>query len=143
MYTREKIRGAAKDERQMEKFQKILGDCELFDMGFIEKKFTWERGNFVNTNTRETLDRGVANNEWLNLFHDFSVKRLPHSFSDHCPLFIQTEKNENRYGSKSQVTLWKNYNIFELVYKDRGRISNESVIGERRICGKDWSNLMA
>ncbi|KAG8499231.1 hypothetical protein CXB51_005735 [Gossypium anomalum] len=69
-------------------------DCQMVDMGFKGKNFTWDRGNFESINVRERLDRNVANSEWLNLFHDFSVTHLPHSFFDHCPLFIQTELNE-------------------------------------------------
>lgn len=58
------------------------------------------KGNFESTNVRERLDRSVANSEWLNLFHDFSITHLPHSFSDHCLLFIQTELNEYPAGKK-------------------------------------------
>lgn len=36
------------------------------------------------------FDRCVANEEWVNLFPSYSVKHLPHNFSDHCPLFVKT-----------------------------------------------------
>lgn len=62
------------------------------------QKFTWERGNFADTNIRERLDRGMANIEWLNLFTNFSVQHLPHPFYNHCLIFIQIETNVKCFG---------------------------------------------
>ncbi|XP_016725413.1 uncharacterized protein [Gossypium hirsutum] len=97
MYAHEKNGGAVRTERQMEKFRKVLEECELLDMGYRGQKFTWKRGNFAETNIRERLDRGVAKREWLNLFPNFLLQHLPHSFSDHCPITIQTMPNVPRY----------------------------------------------
>ncbi|KAA3472943.1 reverse transcriptase [Gossypium australe] len=99
MYAHEKIGRATKDKRQMEKFCKALEECDLADMGFSGQKCTWERGNFTDTNIRERLDRGVTNLEWLNLFTYYLVQHLSQSFSDHCPIFIQTVPNVKRSGS--------------------------------------------
>lgn len=76
MYAHEKMGGITKNERQMEKFRKALEDCDLADMGFSRQKFTWDRGNFVDTNIRERLDKGVTNREWLNLFPEYSVQHF-------------------------------------------------------------------
>ncbi|KAK5817795.1 hypothetical protein PVK06_022723 [Gossypium arboreum] len=89
---------ATRDERQMEEFGKPLEDCDLSDMGYRGQKYTWEKGNFAETNIREQLDRGVTNREWLNLFSDYLIQHLPYSFSDHCPIFIQTTPNVSMYG---------------------------------------------
>lgn len=40
-------------------------------------------------NICERLDRGVANEAWLRKFSDATIRHLPYSFSDHCPLLIQ------------------------------------------------------
>ncbi|KAA3477472.1 reverse transcriptase [Gossypium australe] len=53
--------------------------------------FTWERGRTIERNIRERIDRGVATNSWLQNFPNYSLRHLPHSFSDHYPLFIETE----------------------------------------------------
>lgn len=37
----------------------------MFDIGYSELWFTWERGNSPETNIRERLDKGVTNVEWL------------------------------------------------------------------------------
>ncbi|XP_017632781.1 uncharacterized protein LOC108475324 [Gossypium arboreum] len=99
MYAYEKIGGRVKDERQMDEFRRVLEECDLVDMGFHGQKFTWERGNFADTNIRERLDRGLANLEWLNLFNDYFVQNLPHSFSDHCPILIKITPKMKHFGN--------------------------------------------
>ncbi|KAH1074512.1 hypothetical protein J1N35_026840 [Gossypium stocksii] len=84
----EKKSGRLRSERQMDAFRSTLEFCNLNDLGFIGRWFTWERGRFAHTNIRERLDRGVATLEWMNLFPSFQVEYLSHSFSDHCPFFL-------------------------------------------------------
>ncbi|MFQ6667115.1 hypothetical protein Gotur_033240 [Gossypium turneri] len=77
---------------RMEAFRKVLEECSLSDMGFNGNWFTWERGNLPETNIQERLDRGVANEEWLQIFPEFQIQHLPHTFSNHCPLLVHTKK---------------------------------------------------
>ncbi|KAK5844217.1 hypothetical protein PVK06_000353 [Gossypium arboreum] len=65
MYGFEKNGGLPRDENRMEAFRKALEDCQLYDMGFSKRWFTWERGNLLETNIQERLDRGVANTTWI------------------------------------------------------------------------------
>lgn len=43
---------------------------------------------------RERIDKGVTTDTWLLLFPAYSLRYLPHSFLDHCPLLINTEAEE-------------------------------------------------
>ncbi|KAA3453417.1 reverse transcriptase [Gossypium australe] len=86
----EKQGGRRRPERQMSAFRTALEDCNLFDIGFTGRWFTWERGKFRSTNIRERLDRGVASNRWLELFLNARIEHLTHSFSDHCPILLNT-----------------------------------------------------
>ncbi|KAK5818384.1 hypothetical protein PVK06_023320 [Gossypium arboreum] len=86
----------------MEAFRSTLEVCGLADMGFKGKEFTWERGNFADTNIRERLDREVATQEWLNLFPEYEVQHFSHSFSNHCPVFIMTMPNVQSIGDPAQ-----------------------------------------
>ncbi|KAH1083923.1 hypothetical protein J1N35_023684 [Gossypium stocksii] len=52
--------GRLRSERQMHAFRSILENCNLHDLGFVGRWFTWERGKFSDTNIREHLDRGMA-----------------------------------------------------------------------------------
>ncbi|KAA3480199.1 reverse transcriptase [Gossypium australe] len=93
IYNFEKKGGLPRDEKKMEEFRQVLEECQLADLGYSGNWFTWERGNLPETNIQERFDRGVGNEEWRSLFPDFIVYHLPHSFSDHCPILINTENN--------------------------------------------------
>ncbi|MBA0728204.1 hypothetical protein Golax_001125, partial [Gossypium laxum] len=79
MYSFEKSGGLPRDERRMEAFRETLEECHLVDLGYTGVWFTWERGNLPETNIRERLDRGVANDKWRNLFPTSNIHYLTHS----------------------------------------------------------------
>ncbi|KAA3480980.1 reverse transcriptase [Gossypium australe] len=91
IYSFEKSGGIPREERKMEAFREALEECQLENIGYSGVWFTWERGNFAETNLRERLDRGVANEKWKLIFPTGNIHHLPHSMSDHCPLFINTK----------------------------------------------------
>ncbi|KAA3481796.1 Exo_endo_phos domain-containing protein [Gossypium australe] len=99
LFSFEKQDGRMREKRQMEAFRKVLEDCELADFGFSGQWYTWERGRLASNNIREKLDRGVANPKWWDLFTNFEVNRLQHSFSDHCPVMVSTNTNGGKYNS--------------------------------------------
>ncbi|KAA3487437.1 reverse transcriptase [Gossypium australe] len=86
----EKKGGRLRSEHRMLSFRTVLEDCNLNNLRFTGRWFTWERGRFISTNIRERLDRGVATLRWMELFPSYQVKHLSHSFSDHCPVLLNT-----------------------------------------------------
>ncbi|KAA3486163.1 reverse transcriptase [Gossypium australe] len=86
----EKRGGRLRSERQMLDFRMALEDCNLFDLGFTGRWFTWERGRFQATNIKERLDRGVASPTWMDIFPNHKIEHLTHSFSDHRPILLDT-----------------------------------------------------
>ncbi|KAA3478112.1 reverse transcriptase [Gossypium australe] len=86
----EKKGGRRRSNRQMIDFRSTLEDCNLEDLGFKGRWFTWERGRQKSTNIRERLDRGVATITWIDLFPHYQVNHLSHSFSDHCLILLDT-----------------------------------------------------
>ena len=50
--------------KQMEEFRTVLDSCNLADLGFIGDKYTWNNKRSGAANTRQRLDRAVANAEW-------------------------------------------------------------------------------
>ncbi|KAG8474111.1 hypothetical protein CXB51_033599 [Gossypium anomalum] len=90
LYAFKKKCGLPAEQRRMEAFREVLEDCQLMDIGYSGAWFTWERGNLPKTNIRERLDRGVANEKWMNLFPSGGIQHLPYSMSDHCPLLLNT-----------------------------------------------------
>lgn len=75
----------------MELFRGTLADCQLMDLGYSGTWHTWERGNLLETNIRERLDRGVANANLFYMFPDVKVCHLSYSHSDHCLIVIKLE----------------------------------------------------
>lgn len=53
------------------------------------------------TNIQERLDRGVATEEWFHLFFEFQLQHLPHTFSYHYPLLVNTKKKDRKRIHKS------------------------------------------
>ncbi|KAA3480968.1 reverse transcriptase [Gossypium australe] len=100
LYSFEKCGGIPRDSKRMEVFRETLVDCQLYDIGFSGVSYTWERGNLPETNIRERLDRGVANEKWLMLFPSNSIQHLPYSISDHCPLLLETNKRVTFTGGR-------------------------------------------
>ncbi|XP_016747215.2 uncharacterized protein [Gossypium hirsutum] len=86
----------------MAAFREALGYCDLYDLWFNGQWYTWERGRLVKNNIRERLDRGVANMKWWDLFPRYKVNRLQHSFSDHCPVVVDTFGNKDMQGGVKQ-----------------------------------------
>lgn len=54
-------RGESGSQRQMEAFREVLKGCDLRDLNYECRWYTWERGRFHSTNVRERIDRVVAN----------------------------------------------------------------------------------
>ena len=82
----------------MEDFGTTLEDCHLIDLGFQGYKFTWNNKRLGAANTRERLDRAVANKEWLDMFPISSVSHIFSHASDHMPLILQTRMDNSFQG---------------------------------------------
>ncbi|KAA3469152.1 reverse transcriptase [Gossypium australe] len=80
-----------REQGRMDAFRDTLKECQLMDIRYSGTWFTWERGNLPETNIRERLDRGVANEKWIALFPMGNIQHLSYSMSDHCPLLISTD----------------------------------------------------
>ena len=83
----EKMGGAPRLARQMERFRESLIDCGLHALQVSGAKFTWSRGKSSNM-ILERLDRGLATDKWFDLFPFSMEKHLVASVSDHVPLLF-------------------------------------------------------
>ena len=88
----EKVGGNVRQNGLMQAFQQTLEECELFDLGYCGPKYTWNNGQEGMVFVKERLDRGVANQEWKNLFPDAVVNVKAAITSDHAPLFLHLIK---------------------------------------------------
>ncbi|KAA3455882.1 reverse transcriptase [Gossypium australe] len=107
LFAHEKKGGNPGEEARMEAFRRTLEDCSLCDISFSGTWFTWERGRILERNIRERLDRGVATNSWCQSFPNYSLRHLPHSFSNHSPLLIDTAvERKRRVSNRFRFESW-------------------------------------
>jgi exonuclease III len=60
----------------------------LVDLGFVGNRYTWSNHRSGRDNIRERLDRGLANQDWIQIFPNSLINRFPASHSDHCPILL-------------------------------------------------------
>jgi hypothetical protein len=60
----------------------------LYDLGFCGLKFTWCNGWEGHAETKERLDKGLANPAWSEIVDVVEVKVLARECSDHNPFLV-------------------------------------------------------
>ena len=78
--------------RQLDVFRAALEHCNLVDLGFIGYPYTWNNRRLGTANTKERLDRAVANQMWRSKFPGTSVNHIVSHTSDHLPLILQNKE---------------------------------------------------
>lgn len=147
VFSFEKQEGHERLQRQIDCFRSTLLDCDLHDLGFKGKWYTWERGKFSNMNIRERIARGVANRMWWDLFPDYVVKHLLHSFFDHCPILVTTKGyGTNKYGKAGKSfkfnadwCLDKEYEIVVQNYWNSSTAAFPCKLNGLRLCLMNWN----
>ncbi|KAA3462890.1 reverse transcriptase [Gossypium australe] len=147
MYSFEKKEGLPRDPRRMETFRDTLANCGLMDVGYSGTWFTWERGNLPETNIRERLDRGVANEKWLSLFPMGRIQHLPFVASYHCPLLLTTD-SDNPFKRKRRFhfeTWWTMEESFAGVLQNIWESSSEPLMQKLKTLQvglEKWANAL-
>ncbi|PHT41081.1 hypothetical protein CQW23_19935 [Capsicum baccatum] len=62
--------------------------CELHDLGYVENKFTWERGRGTEKWVSEKLDRALATTNWHAMFSKAMLYHMETACSDHMTFFF-------------------------------------------------------
>lgn len=128
MYVDEKRGGRAQPRSLLTGFEITLSDCNLFDLGFVGAKYTWEKSRGTSNWIQERLDRGVATQTWCTLFLDVEVKVIDVAPSDHLPLSLQL--NKQVYVPKAKRFRFENVWIKEKDCLQLVKNSWESTVGE-------------
>ncbi|KAG2666985.1 hypothetical protein I3760_15G091300 [Carya illinoinensis] len=76
----EKLGGNIRSELQMREFREVLSNCQLRDLGYEGEGIVKER-----------LDRFLANSLWCEMYLNLRVKHGVAAYSDHIPLWLDTE----------------------------------------------------
>lgn len=81
----------SKPYNQIAEFTRLVEDCLLMDLGFKRPKFTWCNRRFEGNLVYARLDRGLHNQEWLQLFAQSSLSHIPFGFSNHMAIMVKIE----------------------------------------------------
>ena len=73
LWNHEKSGNCLRRENQMAYFHSALEDCDLEDLGFLGKWYTWERGRNAIRNVRERLDCDFPTRSWREQFQVIGV----------------------------------------------------------------------
>ncbi|XP_021714955.1 uncharacterized protein LOC110682912 [Chenopodium quinoa] len=82
--------GGSKMQRRCRDFSNLIENNELIDLGCSGPEHTWIRGNSPETFKSARLDRAFANEARRMKFDEATVRNLPKSQSDHCPIRVST-----------------------------------------------------
>jgi hypothetical protein len=62
----------------------------LVDLSFVGNRYTWSNHRCGRDNIRERLGRGLANQDWIQIFPNSLLNHFPTSQSDHCPILLSS-----------------------------------------------------
>ena len=72
----------------MDEFRAALDACNLADLGYVGYPYTWNNKQLEMDDTKERLDKAVADTGWRNKFQGSVVTHLFSHASDHRPIIL-------------------------------------------------------
>jgi endonuclease/exonuclease/phosphatase family metal-dependent hydrolase len=93
MWSFEHFSSRRRPDRQMLDFQEVLSHCDLYDLGFSGLPWTFDNKQIGTRNVKVRLDHAVASLSWSHWFPDARLQHLVMPRSDHCPVFLEVEKD--------------------------------------------------
>jgi hypothetical protein len=91
MWQEEHCSRRRRGERQMHDFREVLSECNLHDLGYNGRPWTYDNKQEGRNNIRVRLDRAVTRPDWYNLFPNNQLVHLTSSRSDHCPILLSLD----------------------------------------------------
>jgi hypothetical protein len=102
LHAEEQIGGVRRTERQLEGFRDAVSVCGFTDLGYIGLPYTWDNRQHGDRNVKVRLDRGLANDSFLNLFRQVKVWHVQNTLSDHCGLMVECLDHSSRKKRKKK-----------------------------------------
>ncbi|KAL8470805.1 hypothetical protein ACS0TY_033399 [Phlomoides rotata] len=88
-------KGDGTENRDMREFENYIRQWGVVELPLIGKMYTWYRPDGT---CKSRLDRMMVNSEWLGKWPDQVLKGLGWSFSDHRPIYIESQAKD--WGSR-------------------------------------------
>ncbi|KAH1056048.1 hypothetical protein J1N35_034113 [Gossypium stocksii] len=120
LYGFEKKGGIPRDERRMELFRNVLADCDLADVGYSGRWFTWERGSLLQK--LETLKTGLK--RWSTRVQ-FDRKKQKEFLMNKLSEFLAAERDDFNMAEMIDTKIQLNLEIGknECYWEQRARIN--------------------
>jgi hypothetical protein len=100
MWQHEHLSKHRRPKQHMVDFREILSHCDLHDLGYRGLPWTFDNRQKGDRNVKVCLDRAVATQEWSQCFPSACVQHIVFSRSDHCPILLAVESDQNRKPKK-------------------------------------------
>ncbi|XP_061342057.1 uncharacterized protein LOC133288347 [Gastrolobium bilobum] len=116
----EKKGGKPVDVNRCIMFNNVLNACVVIDLGEGGNIFTWKGPKFPHLDrVLKRLDRAVANDAWRTCFEEATVLNLPRIFSDHCPVLVRLDKENQCWRDRPFrfMVVWQNDSRFNSFIK--------------------------
>ncbi|XP_026459436.1 uncharacterized protein LOC113360104 [Papaver somniferum] len=81
------------DSSEANIFLEKIEEANLTDLGYTKCPFTWTNRRTCIHLTEQRLDRGLANETWLEIHPNNTISNLPAIGSDHNPILLNTNPN--------------------------------------------------
>ena len=112
--------------RSIEEFNQWVNSLQLVDLPLGGRKYTWSRGKSMSR-----LDRCLVDNEWCTKFPEMKLMALNIMTSDHCPIVMETSKED--WGPKPFRSLdaWLSHPDFVKKVKDEWCLLGELLTADK------------
>ncbi|KAJ8433404.1 hypothetical protein Cgig2_029591 [Carnegiea gigantea] len=84
-----------KPQNILEAFRDTLEGCDLHDLSYQGKDFTWRNGQSGCNSVEERLDRYCATSDWSALFLEARVSHINDDMSDHLLIMLRCFEEKN------------------------------------------------
>ncbi|XP_030969697.1 uncharacterized protein LOC115989974 [Quercus lobata] len=84
----EKLGGALRPARQMDRFCTVIHHCRFLKLGYIRSHLTWSRNHLMEVCTHTRLNCTLATVAWCSFFPGTTVHHIPMSSSDYSLLSV-------------------------------------------------------
>lgn len=85
------MEGSGQLSRGSRGLKEFVENHNLVDVKIQGRGFTWFR---CNGKCKSRMDRAFVNDLWLEKWQDTSLRGLPRSISDHCPIILSTRESD-------------------------------------------------
>ncbi|CAN0922514.1 Transposon TX1 uncharacterized 149 kDa protein [Linum grandiflorum] len=102
--------GRYRSRLEMEWFNNMIFDLALIELPLGGAQFTWS--NFQENSSMSRLDRAMVSLDWEQHFSGCTLRALPRTCSDHCPILVECQDVEQIHRPWRFEFMWMEHELF-------------------------------